>query len=63
MKETERLKQVVERLRAEDGCPWDRAQTHESLKTTCMEEALQLIEKARRRKGFIEESPRVISEE
>ncbi len=43
MDEIKRLKEVVERLRAEDGCPWDRIQTHESLKTTCVEEAVEVI--------------------
>ena len=37
------LKEVVRRLRAEDGCPWDREQTHESLKATCIEEAAEVI--------------------
>ena len=32
MSEIERLKTIVEKLRSEDGCPWDKAQTHESLK-------------------------------
>ena len=37
------LKQVVTRLRAEDGCPWDREQTHRSLKPECVEEAAEVI--------------------
>ena len=28
----EELMQTVAKLRAPQGCPWDRAQTHESLK-------------------------------
>lgn len=43
MSEMERLVQVVKRLRAEDGCPWDRAQTHESLKPECIEEAAEVL--------------------
>lgn len=39
----ERLREVVRRLRAQDGCPWDRAQTHESLKPTVIEEAAEVI--------------------
>ena len=39
----EKLKKVVERLRAEDGCPWDREQTHMSLKPACIEEAAEVI--------------------
>ena len=37
------LCQVVARLRAEDGCKWDRAQTHESLKAACIEEAAEVV--------------------
>ena len=40
---TEGLKEIVEKLRAEDGCPWDRVQTHESLKAACIEEAAEVI--------------------
>ncbi|WP_022763455.1 MazG nucleotide pyrophosphohydrolase domain-containing protein [Butyrivibrio sp. AD3002] len=43
MSEIDRLKEVVEKLRAEDGCPWDRAQTHASLKPECIEEAAEVI--------------------
>ena len=34
---------TVARLRAPDGCPWDRAQTHDSLKAACVEEASEVI--------------------
>ena len=43
MSEYERLKQIVARLRAQGGCPWDRAQTHESLKPECIEEAAEVL--------------------
>ena len=43
MTEIERLKSIVEKLRGEDGCPWDRVQTHESLKPACIEEASEVI--------------------
>ncbi|MBR6469048.1 MAG: nucleotide pyrophosphohydrolase [Lachnospiraceae bacterium] len=43
MTETERLRSIVEKLRSEDGCAWDRAQTHESLKPECIEEAAEVI--------------------
>lgn len=43
MTEIERLKDIVETLRSENGCPWDRAQTHESLKAACIEEASEVI--------------------
>ena len=32
------------RLRAEDGCPWDRKQTHESLKRYLVEETAELLD-------------------
>ena len=37
------LKEVIRRLRAEDGCPWDREQTHGSLKAACIEEAAEVV--------------------
>jgi MazG family protein len=40
----ERLRQIVERLRAPDGCPWDREQTHESLKPHLLEECYELLD-------------------
>ena len=43
MSEIERLKTIVERLRSEDGCPWDKVQTHESLKPGCIEEAAEVL--------------------
>jgi len=43
MTEIERLKEIVEKLRSEDGCPWDRVQTHESLKPECIEEAAEVV--------------------
>lgn len=33
------LMQVLERLRAPDGCPWDREQTHASIRQDLLEEA------------------------
>lgn len=41
--EFERFKDIVAKLRSKEGCPWDRAQTHESLKPTCIEEAAEVI--------------------
>src|SRR6266478_5270732 len=40
----ERLVAVQARLRAPDGCPWDREQTHESLRTYLIEEAYEVLE-------------------
>lgn len=39
----QRLVEIVRRLRAEDGCPWDREQTHDSLKRPCLEEAAEVV--------------------
>ena len=38
------LLQLVERLRSPGGCPWDREQTHDSLKHLFLEECYELIE-------------------
>jgi tetrapyrrole methylase family protein / MazG family protein len=38
------LFEVVRRLRAPDGCPWDREQTHESLRQYLLEETYELLE-------------------
>ncbi len=38
------LVQVMARLRAPDGCPWDREQTHESLRKYMLEEAYEAVE-------------------
>jgi len=35
---------IVRRLRAPDGCPWDAKQTPETLKTYVLEEAYELLE-------------------
>ena len=43
MSEIERLEEIVKKLRSENGCPWDRAQTHETLKPSCIEEAAEVI--------------------
>jgi tetrapyrrole methylase family protein/MazG family protein len=40
----DRLVQLMARLRAPGGCPWDRKQTHESLKPYLLEEAYEVLE-------------------
>jgi tetrapyrrole methylase family protein/MazG family protein len=40
----EKLVAVQAKLRAPDGCPWDREQTHESLRTYLIEEAYEVLE-------------------
>ncbi|MDR4468188.1 MAG: hypothetical protein MRJ68_07810 [Nitrospira sp.] len=36
--------ELMATLRAENGCPWDRKQTHESLKPYLLEEAYEVLE-------------------
>jgi len=38
------LVDVVRRLRSPQGCPWDREQTHASLRATMLEEAYEVLE-------------------
>ncbi|MGA7988232.1 MAG: nucleoside triphosphate pyrophosphohydrolase [Candidatus Dormiibacterota bacterium] len=38
------LNEVVERLRAPNGCPWDREQTHRSLRPYLLEETYEVLE-------------------
>jgi tetrapyrrole methylase family protein/MazG family protein len=40
----EKLVAVQAQLRAPNGCPWDREQTHESLRTYLIEEAYEVLE-------------------
>jgi MazG family protein len=40
----EKLVDVQARLRAPKGCPWDREQTHQSLRTYLIEEAYEVLE-------------------
>ncbi len=40
----EKLVAVQARLRAPNGCPWDREQTHQSLRTYLIEEAYEVVE-------------------
>lgn len=44
MSDVTRLKEIVARLRAPDGCPWDREQTHESLRAALVEECYEAVE-------------------
>lgn len=43
MAKMEEFEQIIARLRAKDGCPWDREQTHMSLKGACIEEAAEVV--------------------
>jgi tetrapyrrole methylase family protein/MazG family protein len=40
----EELREIIARLRAPGGCPWDREQTHSSLKGCMIEEAYEAVE-------------------
>lgn len=39
----EDLQEIVKALRSENGCPWDRVQTHDSLRPCMMEEAAEVL--------------------
>ncbi len=41
------LVEILARLRALDGCPWDREQTHESLLKYLLEESVEVVEASR----------------
>lgn len=56
-RQIERLRAIVHRLRAPDGCPWDREQSHESLIPNLIEEAYEVIDAIRR-----EDSPHLAEE-
>lgn len=38
----EKLREIIKILRSENGCPWDREQTHNSLKPCILEEAAEV---------------------
>jgi tetrapyrrole methylase family protein/MazG family protein len=40
----EEFMEIIQKLRSKEGCPWDREQTHESLKTCLLEECYETIE-------------------
>ena len=43
-KEFSQLRHIIAELRGPNGCPWDRKQTHESLRKYLLEESYELIE-------------------
>ena len=53
----QKLVEIMEALRAEDGCPWDKKQTRETLKPYIVEEAYEIIE------AIEENDPEKIKEE
>ncbi len=48
-KEFERLVSIMEKLRGENGCPWDRKQTLDSLVSYLLEETYEVVDAIRRR--------------
>ncbi len=44
MKSIDRLIEIIKKLRAPDGCPWDREQTHLSVRGHLVEECAELLE-------------------
>ncbi|MBP5308039.1 MAG: MazG family protein [Clostridia bacterium] len=43
------LCRLIKLLRAENGCPWDRAQTHDSIRVNAIEEVYEMIDAIDRR--------------
>ena len=43
-KNLEELISIIEKLRAPNGCPWDREQTHYSLRPNMIEEAYEAVD-------------------
>jgi MazG family protein len=44
MKEIRSLEKIIARLRGPKGCPWDRKQTHRTLRPMILEEVYELLE-------------------
>lgn len=51
------LLEIIKILRSENGCPWDKVQTHESIRTDLIEEAYEVCE------GIDMNSPEMLREE
>lgn len=41
---TDDLREIMEILRSEDGCPWDREQDHKSIRRNLIEETYEVVE-------------------
>lgn len=37
------LRKIIEILRSENGCPWDKVQTHESIRTDLIEKPTRYV--------------------
>ena len=53
----EDLKEIMRILRSENGCPWDREQTHKSIRNNFIEEVYEAVE------AIDEENPDLLKEE
>ncbi|MEG2456150.1 MAG: MazG nucleotide pyrophosphohydrolase domain-containing protein, partial [Oscillospiraceae bacterium] len=51
------LAEIVRLLRSAEGCPWDKVQTHESIRRNFLEEAYEVVE------AIDEENPAHLQEE
>lgn len=43
MTKFDEFQKLIKKLRSPGGCPWDREQTHSSLKKSCIEEAAEVV--------------------
>ncbi|ALS75517.1 MazG family protein [Planococcus rifietoensis] len=57
LKEWQTFREIIAKLRSPEGCPWDREQTHESLRPYLLEEAHELLQ------AIEEEDDEAIAEE
>lgn len=55
--EIEDLLKIMKILRSENGCPWDKVQTHESIRTDLIEECYEVCE------GIDKNDPEILKEE
>jgi len=53
----EDLKEIMRILRSENGCPWDREQTHKSIRNNFIEEVYEAVE------AIDDENPELLKEE
>lgn len=58
----EGLRHIVMRLRAPDGCPWDREQTAQSLRRYVLEEAYEVVEAIDELDGSVESAEKLADE-
>ena len=47
-----KLLEIMELLRSEKGCPWDKKQTHQSIKSNVIEEAYEVVDRIEERDYF-----------